>query len=182
MKEPISDRRLYFFYGCHLNPLQIVRFCTAPVLIARASLADYAVAFFGYATRWDGAEESLLATPGVTTWGALYELTGDDADRLDVARGVRFDGEGLYFHYLVEVTATDGKVYEALAYVRNTHGEARLPTREYLEYIAAGARGHELPVDYVVRLLEKPSKPASYPVPRKKTLRDLVSVEPACGC
>ena len=182
MKTPAPDRRLYFFYGCHLNPLQIVRCCTAPVVVRRAALTNYALAFFGYATRWDGAEESLLPTPGATSWGVLYELAGDDAERLDVAQGIRFDGEGRYFHYLVEVTTADGKVHEALAYVRNTHGEARLPSREYLEYIAAGARGHQLPADYVARLLDLPSQPASYPVPRKRTLRDLVTTESACCC
>ncbi|WP_200384825.1 gamma-glutamylcyclotransferase [Rhodocyclus tenuis] len=182
MNPRTTARRLHFFYGAHLDPRQFASCSQQPRLLGSARLANCTLAFFGYAMKWDGAEESLQPSAGAETWGVLYELAPDDAERLDAEQCVRLDGSGAYFHIPVEVVTADGSVHEALTYLRSTHGEAQLPSREFLANIVAGARAHGLPADYLERLQALPSKPASYRVPRENTLRQFFSIESACNC
>jgi gamma-glutamylcyclotransferase (GGCT)/AIG2-like uncharacterized protein YtfP len=175
------EPRLYFLYGECIDPQQVHARCVAPRLVGRARLENYALAFFGYTMKWDGGGESLLSSAGATVWGALYDLSADDAERLDAAQGVRLDGTGAYFHYPVDVVTPDGASHEALTYLRGTHGEAQPPSREYLEHLAGGARELGIPAAYIDGLLAMASKPASFPVPKKSTLRELVVLD-SCHC
>lgn len=182
MDRPPRERHLQFFYGAHLNPRQLAECGPRSRLLGTVCLDDYALDFFGYAMKWDGGEESLVPRTGARTWGILYELSGRDAERLDNAQCVKLDGTGDYFHIPVEVVDGRGHVLQALTYLRNRNGEPQQPSREYLDYIVAGAREHGLPADYVERLAALPGKPASYRVPRENTLRQIFSIESACNC
>ncbi len=104
-------KELYFFaYGANMHPQQMKERChNAGKVVTLAQLPGYRVDFFGYSKIWDGAQEGLIKDPDQQVWGVVYELSPSDLERLDAWQDVRMDGTGIYFHYPVRVTGSDGK-------------------------------------------------------------------------
>jgi len=177
----VISQGLYFIYGVHLQPEQLARCCRAPQALAVARLADFRIDFCGYSKRWDGGAEALLEDAGVATWGVVYALDAEDAERLDLDLAVRVDGTGSYFHYPAEVEDQQGTIHSVLLYMRNSLADRRAPSAEYLARIAAGGKAMGLPDDYLADLARRPALPASCAVPKASTLRDLFNLE-HCQC
>jgi hypothetical protein len=172
---------LYFAYGSNMNELQIRTRCTNPVVVGIARLADHRIAFFGHSRTWDGGMETVIAAPGEDIWGVLYQLSFLDWDRLDAWQDARLDGTGAYFHYPVHVTDTAGSDLVVLLYKKDLQGEAKMPSREYLNHIVQGALKHGLPSAYVDKLGRIEAVTATYKVPRASAFNRGLLVETPCS-
>jgi hypothetical protein len=173
---------LYFAYGGNMNSLQMAERCRAATPLAVARLADHKIAFFGHSQRWDGAEETVIAAPGIETWGVVYELSLSSLDRLDAWQGIRLDGAGRYFHSPAEVMGKDGSPYSVLLYRKDILGRPQSPSEEYLAHIVAGAHQQGLPLDYVRDLSAIPTVKAGYPVPQPEDVERILRSTTSCAC
>ena len=140
----------YFAYGSNLDPGTFLGRRRMQPLATRIGVLE------GFELRFDlpvGPGERGVANvaprPGDQVWGALYELTHADAERLDRTEGVP---QGVYRRLTVAVrTAAAGEV-EAFTYRSEISRPGRKPSRRYLGLLLAGAREHGLPPDWVERL------------------------------
>jgi gamma-glutamylcyclotransferase (GGCT)/AIG2-like uncharacterized protein YtfP len=125
--------KLYFAYGANLN-LEGMRFrCPAARPASAFLLHDYRLAFSGVAT--------IQPCPGETVSGALWEITQECEDNLDVFEGFPF----LYSKiYLAQSNM------EFMAYVMNDDPPAA-PSRSYFNTIREGYRDWDLPVSELQR-------------------------------
>ncbi|KAG7293842.1 hypothetical protein NEMBOFW57_003902 [Staphylotrichum longicolle] len=79
---PGPSRRLYFAYGSNLSLAQMAKRCPASYYIGRAVLPDY---------RWQINQRgyaNVVAAPGSSVHGLVFELLDDDEARLDRNEGV----------------------------------------------------------------------------------------------
>jgi len=163
--EELSD--LYFAYGSNMNLQQIRSRCSRPTVVAVARLADHRMSFYGHSEIWDGAVETVEPAPGEEVRGVLFRLSSLDWERLDLWQDARLDGGGQYFHLPVTVTDLVGKAHRVRLYKKDVQGAPRVPSQEYLEYIARGATENGLPSSYVEALLQQNAHKASYSVPMR---------------
>jgi gamma-glutamylcyclotransferase (GGCT)/AIG2-like uncharacterized protein YtfP len=120
--------KLYFAYGANLN-LEGMRFrCPSAHPVSAFSLQDYQLAFSGVAT--------IQPKPGATVPGALWEITEECEDNLDVFEGFPFLYSKIYL--------TQGN-QEFMAYVMNDDPPAG-PSRSYFNTIREGYRDWDLPI------------------------------------
>jgi gamma-glutamylcyclotransferase (GGCT)/AIG2-like uncharacterized protein YtfP len=120
--------KLYFAYGANLN-LEGMRFrCPSAHPVSAFSLQDYQLAFSGVAT--------IQPKPGATVPGALWEITEECEDNLDVFEGFPFLYSKIYL--------TQGN-QEFMAYVMNDDPPAG-PSRSYFNTIREGYRDWNLPI------------------------------------
>ena len=140
-------RVLYFAYGSNLDLRRFRRRCPGATIAGRARLADYALAFTRYSRDEKGGVADIVAQPGATVWGALYEIDEACFRALDDYEGA----PRAYRRETVIVIDDAGATHEAIAYVANKTGEFA-PGRAYLEQIISGARDHALPDDYIEAL------------------------------
>ena len=128
--------KLYFAYGANLN-LQGMQFrCPAAKPVSAFLLHDWCLAFSGVAT--------IQPRPGASVPGALWEITSECEDNLDVFEGFPF----LYSKvYLAQSNM------EFMAYVMNDDPPA-LPNRSYFNTILEGYRDWDLPVSELHRARE----------------------------
>lgn len=166
--DSLPEELYYFAYGSNMNDLQIRKRCSTPKVVAIARLPDYRLGFFGYSTIWDGAQETVVGDRGHDVWGVVYELSHPDSERLDAWQDVRMDGTGSYFHYPARVGGVDGRTYTVLFYKKDILGEPKKPSKPYLDFIISGAEQKQLPAGYIRELRTVESKPASYPVPKRR--------------
>jgi hypothetical protein len=162
---------LYFAYGADMDLPTLKTRAGEVTVVAGARLAGYRVAFFGHDRVWDSGMETLVVEAQAETWGVLYRLRPAEWERLDACVGATLDGAGAYFHYPVEVVTAPGALLQARTYRKAVQGEPRLPSREYVAFLAAAARARDLPADYQARLQALPSSPAAYPVPKADPAR-----------
>ena len=159
---------LYFTFGSNMNSKQIAARCTKPLKITTARLPNHELGFFGYFRTWDGAQETVIPSPGRDVWGVVYQLSSRDSDRLDVWQDARMDGNGAYFHYPARVIDAEEQLHTVLLYKKDILGEPTKPSREYLDFIIRGAVENDLPSDYVAALQSMESKQAEFAVPVRR--------------
>jgi hypothetical protein len=128
--------KLYFAYGANLN-LEGMRFrCPDARPVSTFLLHDWQLAFSGVAT--------IQPQLGASVPGALWEITSECEDNLDVFEGFPF----LYSKvYLAQSNM------EFMAYVMNDDPPA-LPNRSYFNTILEGYRDWDLPVSELHRARE----------------------------
>jgi len=179
-----QDRKsiLHFAYGADMNPQQIAARCSWAKAIAVARLPDHALSFHGHSEIWDGGEEAMVAKPGQDLYGVVYRLSLSDADSLDAAQGVRLNGTGSYFHSPAQVISADGSRFEVVLHKRDVLRAFACPSRDYLDFIVAGAVSRGLPEHYVDLLRQTPTREARYPVPRRPTEFLRVLSGASCAC
>lgn len=128
--------KLYFAYGANLN-LEGMRFrCPAARPVSAFLLQDWQLTFSGVAT--------IQPRPGAAVPGALWEITAECEDNLDVFEGFPF----LYS----KVYLAQGN-QEFMAYVMNDDPPAA-PSRSYFNTILEGYRDWNLPVSELHRARE----------------------------
>ncbi len=135
---------LYFAYGSNLDLRQFQRRCPGSVVVGRARLPGYQLAFTRYSRNRKGGVADIVPQPGAEVWGALYDVDEPCMAALD-------EYEGVPRHYrreTVRVFDDEGVEREAVAYIANRTGEFA-PSRQYLAIIARGAREHRLPEEYI---------------------------------
>lgn len=142
----------YFAYGSNLNVAQMTRLI-GPMREGaerprRVRLAGYRLAY--NAGDADGrAYANIMPADGQEVLGVIYRCSDTALKRLD-------QFETGYKRQIVTVRDETDKEIEAMVYVAEAHWrlEGVRPTRAYLERVLAGARDHDLPEDYVAKMLE----------------------------
>jgi gamma-glutamylcyclotransferase len=132
---------LYFAYGSNMarGAMPEAR------LVSPARLAGYRLALTRRSIRWQAGVLDVVAAPGESVWGALFELDDDDLARLDAKEGAGFA------YRRIEVDLEDGR--RAIAYeVIDKEPVEVPPAPEYSALVLAGARECGLPDDWVSEL------------------------------
>jgi len=173
---------LHFAYGADMNPRQIAERCSWAKVVAVARLPDHALSFHGHSEAWDGGEEAVVPTPGQDLYGVVYRLSLSDADSLDAAQGVRLNGTGSYFHFPAEVISGDGSHLSVVLHKKDRLGAFRAPSKDYLDFIIAGAVSHSLPSAYIDLLRATETRAAGYPVPRRAAEHLRILATSSCAC
>ena len=128
--------KLYFAYGANLNREGMRFRCPAARPVSTFLLQDWQLAFSGVAT--------IRPQPGATVPGALWEITPECEDNLDVF-------EGFPFLYSKVYMQQDNQ--EFMAYVMNDDPPSP-PGRSYFNTILEGYRDWNLPVSELHRARE----------------------------
>ena len=140
----------YFAYGSNLERGTFVgRRRMQPLATAIGVLHDFELRFDLPIGPGERGVANVAARPGDHVWGALYQLTSVEADRLDRTEGV---DKGVYRRLAVEVTRPDGGRIAAFTYGSALSRPERKPSRRYLGLLLAGARELGLPAEWVARL------------------------------
>lgn len=122
--------------------------CPGHRCLGAAELRDHRLAFTRRSLRTGTGVADVLAAPGASVWGALYELDGTQLAAIDEKEGNGW----AYERRAVRVIAGDGEL-EAFVYaVIAPDAEHVQPSREYLQALLEGARERGLPEDYVAAL------------------------------
>lgn len=141
----------YFAYGSNLCPATFVERRGVQPLEAHCARLD------GWALRFDlpvGPGErgvaNLEAVAGAHTWGVVYRITAEQAERLDRTEGVH---RGWYARGAVTVhRAATVDAIAAFTYQSRHHVPGRRPSARYLGLILDGARHHGLPAGWIAHL------------------------------
>lgn len=128
--------KLYFAYGANLNLLGMRFRCPAAKPVSAFLLHDYRLAFSGVAT--------VQPCPGASVSGALWEITTECEDNLDVFEG---------FPFLYSKVYLSQSNMEFMAYVMNDDPPAS-PRRSYFNTILEGYQDWDLPVSELHRARE----------------------------
>lgn len=140
----------YFAYGSNLDRGTFLgRRRMQPLATQIGVLHDFALRFDLPIGPGERGVANVAPQPRDLVWGALYQLTHTDANRLDRTEGV---ARGVYRRLAVEVETPAGTALAAFTYRSEISRPERKPSRRYLGLLLAGAREHGLPADYVERL------------------------------
>jgi hypothetical protein len=140
----------YFAYGSNLDRGTFLgRRRMEPLATAIGVLHDFELRFDLPVGPGERGVANVAPRPGDQVWGALYQLTHADAERLDATEGV---GRGVYQRLAVEVLTPGGERIAAFTYRSEFSRPERKPSRRYLGLLLAGARELALPDAWVARL------------------------------
>jgi len=135
---------LYFAFGSNLDADQMAERCPGSRPAFRARLPDHRIEFTHPSRRWGGGAADVVAAPGDSVWGLVWELGPDDLERLD----------GYELGYArVELAVLDdaGRAHLVVSYSVRAKGAHR-PTRHYLEKMLRWGERWRLPEDYLAQL------------------------------
>lgn len=146
----MSNTFSYFAYGSNLLANRIHVNNPTAVRSGIGKLENYRLDFIRYARYWKGAIATIVPTPGVVVWGAMWEISMDDLPKLDKQEGV---ASGAYIALTVEVILPDGRKRQCRTYQQTAVPEKRVnltprPSWIYLKTIIKGAAESGLPQDY----------------------------------
>jgi gamma-glutamylcyclotransferase (GGCT)/AIG2-like uncharacterized protein YtfP len=132
---------LYFAYGSNMarGAMPEAR------LVGPARIDGYRLALTRRSIRWQAGVLDIVAAPGESVWGALFELDGADLERLDAKEGAGFA------YRRIEVDLEDGRRATAYEVIDKEPVEVP-PAPEYSALVLAGARECGLPDDWVGEL------------------------------
>jgi hypothetical protein len=133
---------LYFAYAGLMDPTRLS--ATAPKAEFRfiAHLPETRLAF-----TIDGGLPTVVADPGHTVWGAVFDVPASDSAAITAAEA----GEG---RSPSEQRAVDreGNKYDVVTYVDLDASDEHAPSSEYMDEVVRGARHWGLPTGWVVGL------------------------------
>lgn len=135
---------LYFAFGSNLDADQMAERCPGSRARFRARLQDHRIAFTHPSRRWGGGAADVIAAPGHEVWGLVWDLSGDDLERLD---GYELG----YRRCWLEVVDDGGRAHRVISYSVVDKGDHR-PTREYLGKMLRWGAHWELPDAYLEQL------------------------------
>jgi len=142
---------LYAAYGSNLDPAQMLERCPHSPAAGTGWLEGWRLTFGGEELGYEGALATLVEAPGGRVFVGLYDITDDDARRLDAWEGA---DTGLYRTLRVRVATLDG---DTLAWVYVLDGyDGGLPSARYLGVLADAADRAGAPDDYVLALRTRP--------------------------
>lgn len=137
----------YFAYGSNIDDLLVDGHHAHFMGVAR--LDDHRLAFTRRSVRTGTGVADVIAAPGESVWGVLYELGPAHAAMLD-----RKEGAGwAYVRQPTQVRTLDGSAVDAFIYTV-LHKEPREipPSDTYLSRLVKGARKRGLPDAYICKL------------------------------
>jgi hypothetical protein len=153
---------IYFAYGSNLDIRQMTQRCPGARATGTAQLAGHRLCFPRRSMVRDCAVASIEPNPGTAVWGVTYDLTSEDLKRLDAREG--YDPSmpaerNRYNRVVVRVVRYRGETADAFTYVAVPEPNPGAPSPSYLNQIAAGAKAHGLPEDYIslIKAFELPA-------------------------
>jgi gamma-glutamylcyclotransferase (GGCT)/AIG2-like uncharacterized protein YtfP len=144
---------LYAAYGTNLDPEQMLLRCPHSPVEGSGWINGWRLTFGGEDVGWEGALATVVEEPGNAVYVMLYDVTKDDAERLDQWEGSDL---GLYTKIRVRVSTLEGDVL-AWTYVLDAY-EGGLPSARLLGLMAEAAQKAGAPDDYVQDIRARPSK------------------------
>jgi len=127
----------YVAYGSNLCKKQMKKRCPDATPLRAARLYGYELAFVGFSTRWGGGVGTIWPKQNGMVWGALYEMTKKDIERLDGFEGV---SSGYYRKMSIEINEIHAYTYVC------TETNQNPPSSKYLETIRRGFEDWNLPL------------------------------------
>jgi gamma-glutamylcyclotransferase (GGCT)/AIG2-like uncharacterized protein YtfP len=138
-----SPAVLYFAYGSNMASAQVgpdARFA------GPARIEGYRLALTRRSIRWQAGVLDIVPAAGSEVWGALYDMSEDELERIDAKEGAGF----AYRRIEVRVGSTTAIAYEVI----DKEPEEVPCAPEYRELVLAGARERGLPDAWVRELAE----------------------------
>lgn len=147
---------LYAAYGSNLDPRRMALRAPASPVYATGWLAGWRLTFAGGESEWEGANATVVEDTSDTVFVVLYDVPPADEQALDQWEDIDL---GLWRKIRVRVDTLDG---DRLAWLYTLDAyEGGLPTADQLATVADAAEAGGAPTDYVHRLRQHPSQPAS---------------------
>jgi gamma-glutamylcyclotransferase (GGCT)/AIG2-like uncharacterized protein YtfP len=141
---------LYFAYASNMDAALMARVAPGHRVLGVAELRERRLAFTRRSLRTGSGVADILAAPGESVWGVLYEIDDEQLAAIDQKEG---NGWAYQRRVLDVQLREDGSQHAAHVYAVITPDAEHVdPSQEYFELIlaAAGARG--LPEQYVAAL------------------------------
>lgn len=141
-----AETRLYFAYGSNLHPARMTARVPSAQTVCAARLIDYRLTFAKWGERDDSGKCDLAPAAGQEVWGAVYRINLAEQYLLDAAEGPGYRIEKV-------TLATEAGALEAFTYMARPDWLTDDPPYDwYRDIVAAGAREHRLPPDYIARI------------------------------
>lgn len=136
----------YFAYGSNMASRVMQEHCPGQMVIGRARLADYRLAFTRHSPVWGAGVADVVTDWGHEVWGVLYKIDKLCLMALDIKESY---GVG-YTRIACTVVLDDGTRERALTYTVIKKLPYAVPTSyAYLDTVIEGALEHDLPPDYI---------------------------------
>jgi gamma-glutamylcyclotransferase len=136
----------YFAYGSNMSAQAMQDACPGHRLIGRARLPGHRLAFTRRSVRTGSGVADILADPGSSVWGVLYELSDEDLDGLDEKEGAGW----AYDRLKVRVFGDDGSPHDAVAYVVIEKSSEEIPpSARYARQLIDAGRERGLSEEYL---------------------------------
>jgi gamma-glutamylcyclotransferase (GGCT)/AIG2-like uncharacterized protein YtfP len=144
----------YFAYGSNMSDEQIRERCPGHRFVCVARLPDHRLAFTRWSARRAGGVADIVAAPGSSVWGVVFEMTESDMVALDGHEGVHAHPPAYRRRNVVVLAGEGGATpLDAITYeVCEKSPEDHAPHAAYLGLIRAGARKWNLPQGYQEQL------------------------------
>jgi gamma-glutamylcyclotransferase (GGCT)/AIG2-like uncharacterized protein YtfP len=141
---------LYFAYASNMDAALMTRTCPGHRVLGVAELREHRLAFTRRSARTGSGVADVLAAPGESVWGVLYEIDDEQLAAIDQKEGNGW----AYQRRVLEVRLReDGSEHAAHAFaVITPDADHVAPSEEYLGLILAAARSRGLPSGYLAAL------------------------------
>ncbi|MEJ8810612.1 gamma-glutamylcyclotransferase family protein [Variovorax ureilyticus] len=138
----------YFAYGSNMSHDQIRTRCPSRTFVCVAELRGYRLAFTRYSPKRQCGVADIVASPGASVWGALFDMSEEDLAALDRHEGAHLSPPA-YVRVHVQVSTPDGGSVEAITYeVFDKSPVEHVPSADYLGLMVDGAWEWGLPDAY----------------------------------
>ena len=158
----MSKNILYFAYGSNLFLEQMqMRIGGKPRVISAACLENHRLGFTILSKTWKGGVADIVPEAGSKVWGAIYELTEPQLEKIDHYEGYKKDRDpkkNFYNRLEVEVVDKKGVKQPCLTYQAEVTDEKsrkylyHRPSEKYYEVIRKGGKEHGLPEEFFEHL------------------------------
>ena len=139
----------YFAYGSNMSTDFIREYCPSAKFIMRANLPNFQIEFRRYSEEFKGGISSIIEASGEMVKGVIYEIDENEILALDILEDVP---QGIYRRDTFLVLGEDGKWHHADLYrVANPSGPY-CPSKQYVDFMVAGAKEHHIDPEYTDRL------------------------------
>jgi len=119
-----------------------------------AHLPETRLSFPLYRPELGGGLPSVTREPGHTVWGALFEVSDDEAAAIDAAEAAEGRAPTTEFR----AVDREGTTYRVVTHVAAADGEYE-PSREYMAAVVTGSRRWQLPTGWIAGLEEYVEEP-----------------------
>jgi len=159
----MSKNILYFAYGSNLSLEQMQkRIGSKAKVVGKAYLENHRLGFTIYSKKtWKGGVADIVPEAGSKVWGAIYELSEEQLEKVDHYEGYkkhRDPKENFYNRTKVEVVDEKGVKQTCLTYQAKVADEKKRkylyhrPSEKYYEVIRKGGQDHGLPKEFFQHL------------------------------
>jgi gamma-glutamylcyclotransferase (GGCT)/AIG2-like uncharacterized protein YtfP len=141
---------LYFAYASNMDAALMQRICPGHRVLGVAELREHRLAFTRRSKRTGTGVADIVAAPGESVWGVLYELDDSQLTAIDEKEGNDWAYERRQLDVRLHDDSAEHVAHAYTVIVRDDEHVA--PSAEYLDLIRDAARSRGLPADYLARL------------------------------